>query len=375
MSRPGSAFMQGTHPGLQCAVPSQAAAGYQLSREALLVGTVAALQEESGQMRHEWKTDVARLENELQQLRSAAAMALPHVRTENVLPPEANFRLLSNPAPTDTCSNISGRDAAALQGMFSDHAIMGRNLSQQSHSSYNPGLQNSVQIGSSLESLLAERSGHGLLAREAAQLDAVMLQGSVKERAGRDYVADAPSFQRSRAENQGTNLAEAVLSQMRAMAAEPSPARGSVSKEFDSSKEAANQSALIKDLYMELERMTVALQEVEQENNKLKEEKETSINAHSRDISALEGMLQQLTAENKVLSKQLGDANAKLQRLQMDGLDPDIIRKLKQCSSNLPSTPTSIRSASIEPATEPDVDSLASSVELDKLRIKIGLHS
>lgn len=51
----------------------------QLSQQAMLVGTVAALSEESGQLRHQWKSDVSRLEKELAELRCAAAWALPRL--------------------------------------------------------------------------------------------------------------------------------------------------------------------------------------------------------------------------------------------------------------------------------------------------------
>merc|ERR1719223_1238227 len=59
---------------------------FQLSNSAMLVGTVAALQEESGQLRSQWKSDVGRLERELDQLRMAAAYALPHIAEQQKEP-------------------------------------------------------------------------------------------------------------------------------------------------------------------------------------------------------------------------------------------------------------------------------------------------
>jgi hypothetical protein len=345
----------------------------------MLVGTVAALQEESGQMRHEWKSDVARLENELQQLRSAAAMALPNVRTETTVPLEANMRLLSHAPGTDSCSSISGRDAAALQvqAMLTERALSERAMSERAMSTRSLPQHNHTLSNSGLPSFVPDVSegyGPGALAREAAQLEAVMQQSSVRARAGRDQFADASMLPRGRPESQGTNLAEAVRRQMSTAAMVDSLARASSDKESNSGKEASDQSRQIRDLYVELERMTVALQEKEQENSRLKEEKDTSVNAHSRDIAALEAMLQQLSADNKSLSQQLAQANAKLQQYQINGLDPEMIMKLKQQCSSLASTPTSYCSASIEHRSVSDIDSSSSTVELDRLKLKLGLR-
>jgi len=77
---PGNGFGERSASLRDLAQPMQSSSSaFQLSGPAMLVGTVAALQEESGQLRSQWKADVARLEGELDQLRTAAAWALPHL--------------------------------------------------------------------------------------------------------------------------------------------------------------------------------------------------------------------------------------------------------------------------------------------------------
>merc|ERR1719174_2140846 len=81
----------------------------------------------------------------------------------------------------------------------------------------------------------------------------------------------------------------------------------------------ANQdSAQILELYKELERMSSALQQKTQENSRLKEEIETREEAHARDISALEAMLQPLAAKNRQLEKELEAAQANSRFMNRD---------------------------------------------------------
>lgn len=100
------------------AVPqAQASSQFHLSDSAMLVGTVAALQEESGQLRCQWKSDVSRLECELAQLRSAAAWALPQLTGAPKQPDfctEAGLQALRTPGH---CGNVGPlQQSLMLQG-------------------------------------------------------------------------------------------------------------------------------------------------------------------------------------------------------------------------------------------------------------------
>jgi hypothetical protein len=334
---------------------SQGGTGYQLSKEAMLVGTVAALQEESGQMRSQWKSDVQRLEHELQQLRCAAAMALPHVQADF----EPNLQLMMS---TNTLAERVNGGGAMGQRSHSFGA-----LSPRGAPPVEPGMSPAMPMQSPSMSpsmpMQAERGalgGNSLLSREASQLEAAMMHGSVSERAGRDQFADVPMARRSSVDSSGINLAEAVMNQMRMSqtAEQQAPA-----VERNSIHGASCEAVQIQELYKEVERLSQALAEAEQENRKLKEDKEEVVTAHSRDVNALEGMLDQLSAENRRLKDELSESNVKLRQFQMNGLDANSIIKLKQQSD----TSASIRSASIEPALEPEVEQALDS-EVFKLR-------
>jgi N-acetylglutamate synthase-like GNAT family acetyltransferase len=88
----------------------------------------------------------------------------------------------------------------------------------------------------------------------------------------------------------------------------PTPACSSTVPERLCTSDATQQSAQIVELYKELEKISSALQQKDQENATLKEELDTRKEAHSRDIKVLEGMLQPLAEENKQLARALHDA-------------------------------------------------------------------
>lgn len=394
---------------------SQGGAGFNLSQSAMLVGTVAALKEESGQLRTQWKSDVSRLESELGQLRAAAAWALPHLsEAQNA---EPSLRLMQG-AAMERSSSTGNLNAAQLErAMMQMQGALGDRLSQErgldallAHGTGSergtpmlgertPMLgQRSPMLGerggglnareaaqieaammqgaaneraaqaAQLEALLrqnalAERGGSscsGLLAREAAQLDAAMMHGAVPERASRDR-ADMLMMQRNSSTGNlrdASGLADALKTQMSAAndhAASSTAAseRGRPMSSYNDQTSMEQAKVQMMELYKELEKITVTLQDAQQENRKIKEDKEASETAHARDVAALEGMLQQLGADNDRLTQALAKAEEKLAQ-----------RKVTN-----PGTPSSIRSASREPAMEPDVEQ----AEIDRIRFKIGM--
>jgi len=82
----------------------------------MLVGTVAALQQESGQLRSQWKTDVARLERELGQLRNAATWALPQLaEAQRQSRTDSNLQGLVLPGPSHGSNAQALQQAIAMQ--------------------------------------------------------------------------------------------------------------------------------------------------------------------------------------------------------------------------------------------------------------------
>lgn len=344
--------------------------GYNLSQSAMLVGTVAALQEESGQLRSQWKSDVNRLESELAQLRSAAAWALPHLAEQNA---PANIQLMNRAAlePSNSAGNLN---AAQLQGVLAER------LSQQR----------------TLDALLAHGTGadqgSGMLT-SPSKIDAALRSGAMTERGGRPGGLEALLRERASAgeaaqleaammmqrnmniqRNSSTGLADVVRSQIKQQelasatgasscgASERGRAVSVVSGEQNTTSQEQNKAQMV-ELYKELETITLALQEAQQENRKLKEDKEASETAHARDVAALEAMLQQMTVDNDKLTKDLRKAEE-----QLHGFSNNMI-KVNQ--NRPPSTPASIRSASIEPAIEPDTEQS----EFDRMKLQMGLRA
>lgn len=101
---------------------------FQLSGNAVLVGTVAALQEESGQLRSQWKSDVSRLERELAQLRSAAAWALPQLgeaqkQPELLLRTDSNLQALVIPSQGGLTPMQQAQQLMLMQGAGAERSL------------------------------------------------------------------------------------------------------------------------------------------------------------------------------------------------------------------------------------------------------------
>lgn len=345
---------------------------------AMLVGTVAALQQESGQLRNQWKCDVSRLESELAQLRSAAAWALPQLAEAQGKEP--NLRLMGGSALerssslgalgngqiekammqgalADRLSRERGLDALLAHGTGGQHLI-GQSSQLEAAAAMMPQTARGAPLPEQrLEALLRQggAAGGGGLAREAAQLEAMMLQGAASESANRDRMMMMQRNASTGNIRDASGLADAMqrtsdqVAGCSSAASERGRAASTVCTE-QASQNAEQTKLQMLELYKELENITMTLQEAQAENRKLKEDKDASETAHARDVAALEGMLQQLTADNERLSKSLAKAE----------------RDLKGKSH--PSTPASIRTASQEPAIEPDVES----VDFDRIKFKIG---
>lgn len=423
-----------------------------ISQSAMLVGTVAALQEESGQLRNQWKSDVGRLENELAQLRSAAAWALPQLAEEQNpaglrlmngaqgggmnrmdgggrmermerssstgnLDAAALERAMMQGALNERLSRERGLDAllghgtvpdrggggggmlsreaaqleaAMMQGGFAERASHQQGLEALAHQQ---GLEALLRQGTLAQGTLAERCSGGVNGRwtgsdgggggaglsRQAQLEAAMMNGAQTCRGPRDQrelmmqrnsstgnmnnvagltermlsANQQPHDQHSHhggsacgsqnTANERQRAANSVMAEQQALAEQQA--------KLHEAQQAKNQTA---ELYQELEKMSVALTEAQQENKKLKEDKEACENAHSRDVTMLEGMLQQLTADNDQLTKDLAKAEETI-RLTPGSGNQHTMAQAKQLGMP-PSTPTSIRSASIEPASEPGVE-------------------
>jgi len=126
------------------------------------------------------------------------------------------------------------------------------------------------------------------------------------------------------------------------------------------------------DIYQELERMEIELRKVREENIRLKEDKEACEAAHSRDVSTLEAMLEQMMLEKQRLTKALAETESLLSRVSkleagipISGMDKLAHSKNVQGS---PLTPHSIRSVS-EPAIEPDIER---SIEFDRSKLNVA---
>jgi len=111
--------------------------------------------------------------------------------------------------------------------------------------------------------------------------------------------------------------------------------------------------------------MEAVLLQVREENTKLREEKKAVEDAHRRDVSSLEAMLNQIMEENKRLTEA---AASRANNQQVNKLDfSDRIMSMKQ---QVPMTPSSVRSE-VEPAFEPSIDS---SEGFDR-RFNLGINS
>lgn len=307
----------------------QSSSSFQLSGPAMLVGTVAALQEESGQLRSQWKADVARLEGELHQLRDAAAWALPHlaeaqrqhelrtsISTTGLLPQNPAIEL-SAPVITSVPPRTS---SAALN--------MQENVSSQAQE------QAARQITEALLAQMRATAAECSLAelstsRQLGANDRIELDGK------------APSLTEASLD---CSYRSAPFSATMG-AAQPGPHINAMHP-----PEASRHTLALEEMQKELERLEAVLQQTLEENAKLREEKRAVEEAHRRDVSSLEAMLNQIMEENKVLKATASTTRACGPVGKLDFSDR--IMNLKQ---QVPMTPSSVRSE-VEPALEPDIE-------------------
>lgn len=348
--------------------------GGQLSQQAMLVGTVAALSEESGQLRMQWKSDVARLESELQELRNAAAWALPRLGQESsassmqpMMAPGSGYSPRGTPVSsaadgmqhTEDLSGgrISrGRSPGPRpdQGRLSDVAVQMHNeiySARGQHQFPVASSSNSRMPGESAElvemirtlgatevtaCVRAAHTGSCASLPQSSPGDSVKMSEAIP---ARGHMSCVPECQTRAVVDCSPRLSDRVMqmhndmhnAQTRAVidcAAEMESceipelpeicfSRGTPglsqqvvgrSKEMRFGSDSPTQ-AMPTEMMQELERLERALHQSQQEVATLKEEKAAAETAHSRDVSALETMLQQVLAENSILTKRLAAAD------------------------------------------------------------------
>jgi len=282
-----------------CALPMNGASGRsdQIGSAAMLVGTVAALQEEGLLMRSQYQSDVCRLDRELQELRSAAASALPHLRQER-----AEIQLESNfSAPCLLAESCAPRVSTLLEPSVRLIPQLDSLAPLTPTSSAGPCMpRHSNAFGLPLqEQNIARTSSHGT-SPESAQI-----------------VELYKELERMSLELQQKTQENAKL------------------KEELQARDAAH----ARDVSV-LEELSIALQQKTAENAQLKEEMEACEVAHARDIRALEDMIQPLTNQNKNVAE-LGEAYNKLSSSKLGNIDDSVM---------------SIYTVSTEPAKEPEVE-------------------
>lgn len=366
----------------------------QLSNSAMLVGTVAALQEESGQLRSQWKSDVGRLEQELDQLRMAAAYALPHIAEQQK---EPNFQaLVLGGAGIGCARSLQQTSHFGLPGAATDR--------------HSPLVQinEREQLFERINELERQRK-HMEIQRDQAVLSQMRCGSAASESSwtGQEAMMTERSMPTSGHQHHldtSVQLTEALLCQMRCGAGEAappcrqhSPRSGygvgeGLSTGLTSLDVLAEQQQRIQDLqnslsggptgtappatrmaegaqtgmnpaevYKELERMEMELQKVREENNKLKDQKAACEEAHARDVSTLEAMLSQIMNENQRLTKALNDAEAQLRgqnKLPPTALFSTPLKSVGILDKEVIQMDQSVRSVRsvMEPAIEPDID-------------------
>lgn len=348
---------------------SQSSSQFQgLSGSAQLVGTVAALQEESGQLRCQWKSDVARLERELGQLRSAATLALPMLGG-----------LQQQPEPY-TGGHLQQQlmlQASASQGSMPLIKALVMSESMERQCSASTAVPHTARTESTHCTTEGPRTDRDQLLNRIEDLE--------RQRNNLEIQRDQ-AYERTNLEKQRNNLEEALLCQMRESSAvaspgmqmgyqnqdSPAPARsplhlrdtlaGTVPSVAPEEPTRVGLAPEVAELYQELERMESELRKVREENVRLKEEKGVCETAHSRDVATLEAMLSKMMEDNQRFAKALSEAEAKLcsekKPLQsptssFGGMQDHIVAAKKFEGVSL--TPHSIRSVS-EPAFEPDIE-------------------
>lgn len=359
---------------------------------AMLMGTVAALQEEGCQLRTQWKSDVTRLERELDQLRTAAAWALPQLAE-------------AQKAPELGLSLSNGNSMASLQ-----QALMMQGALQASTAPQTARTESSQFSEADRELLLnriieLERQKKEMeMQRDQAMICAsANSTPSARERQPMENTLTSipernptHTFHDSH-EQSAMQLTEALLAQMRAdstaaqelqeppfaslsLGSAAPPVRSQDSREVngyatatDSTRDDVVQvmSEEMKQIYQELERMQIELHKIREDNSKLKDEKEACEAAHSRDVSALEAMLDSMMAENKRLKEAIaGNVLSSTKKPASDSLDYKFADRIADSKKiETPLTPHSIRSVS-EPGIEPDIER---SIELDRSKLNVSM--
>lgn len=330
-----------------------------LSGSAMLVGTVAALQEESGQLRSQWQSDVSRLERELHQLRTAAAYALPQLvdRQQPEIRTEPNLQALvlagvggvGSLQQTDRLQQTAGFGCSVPVG--DRDQLLGR-IAELEQQRKNMELQRDQALMSQrlCGSAGSDCSGFANERFEAQMTDRSSSMRNPTQSLGSQSIPPH--------EHSSMQLTEALLAQM-------STQQSAVEKRFENLQGAINigarapptgfdapqQSITPDEVYKELERMEMELQKVRDENSRLREEKAACEEAHSRDISTLEAMLTQIMSDNQRLKKALEEAEA---RLRAQGGMGGCCDGEESCNQSI----RSIRSV-MEPACEPDLDRIS----------------
>jgi hypothetical protein len=340
----------------------------------MLMGTVAALQEDNGQLRNQWKSDVARLESELCQLRTAAALALPHLAGAQ----KQQELALSIPNQ----SGISPlQQALALQGCSAGLSVpLMKTLLADPSAGTVPPLTSGTETAQITEATLMNDRGQ-LLSRISELERQLQIQ---KNQVSAPTVSERSSAAAPNPTPGTLQLTEAVLAQMRA---ESSPrnverkdqAQNGAFRHHDQQvagnvlgSTAATEIGMPQEaqIYKELERLEIELQKVREENNKLREEKASSEAAHARDVSALEAMLDQMMADNRNLTKALSEVALQSSKKGGPAGFEDKIAHSKKCE-DVPLTPNSIRSVS-EPGLEPDIE-CSPEFARSKLHVTFGM--
>jgi len=336
-----------------------------VSKQAMLVGAVAALSEESGMLRNQWQSDVSRLEQELGQLRCAAAWALPCLGQE----PDVNFAGSALQAFADRGGNHSPRGDFTR---FPDGMPHGG--SSACGGGYSPRRASSVHsshdVGWFSEAAPSRGSGRQSPRVESRRLNDAVLQMELQEGYGtaRDFQVeqamardrlmyagscssqvspcDAARFsdvvpargsvglsslglsprgwpQAQESPVELPRLSDVVMQMHNAAftpardapAPEFTPRRGCMSEMGIGRRGPADAAPEVAELRRELDCSERKLRDSQQEVATLREEKHASETAHARDVNALESMLQQVLAENARLTKLAGatcEAGAKL---------------------------------------------------------------
>lgn len=362
-------------------------------RSAMLVGTVAALQEESGQLRSQWKSDVARLERELGQLRSAAAWALPHL-AEAQSQSNANLQVISGHGGAGSL-----QQSLVLQHQGQAERTQQVLLQQLAATAQQRFIPEAAPPASDREQLLAR------IAELEKQRDQALSQVRSSASDCSSAAFERPPPMEDRSQPKGLDLTEALLCQMRAshedmqrsmlgqaVAAPQVPqdmgtaaAVPQAPLEFQDTLAGTRstvvgpaatmapmqeeQDLIVKaEIVRELERMEQELQKIRDENHRLTEDKKACEAAHGRDVSTLEAMLAQIMEDNKRLTKALSHTENLLVKSTEKKVSPmamsvnpissfdEMIASAKKVEGDpIAQSVHSVRSVA-EPAFEPDID-------------------